>query len=35
MFDREGEYTSNELVVLCEEHGIIYEVTTPYLNLTM
>ncbi|KAI5333799.1 hypothetical protein L3X38_023931 [Prunus dulcis] len=28
--DRGGEYTSNELGVFCEEHGIIHEVTPPY-----
>ncbi|BBH07001.1 transposable element gene [Prunus dulcis] len=27
---RGGEYTSNELGVFCEEHGIIHEVTPPY-----
>ncbi|CAL8089132.1 unnamed protein product [Prunus armeniaca] len=28
--DRGGEYTSNELGVFCEEHGIIHKVTPPY-----
>lgn len=28
--DRGGEYTSNEMTLFCQEHGIVHEVTAPY-----
>jgi hypothetical protein len=30
-FNRGGEHFSNEFDLLCAEHGIIYERTSPYL----
>ena len=29
-FDKGGEYTSNEFILLCEEYLIIHEVTVSY-----
>ena len=30
--NREGEYTSNDMIEFCQEHDIIHEVTVPYTS---